>query len=68
MSKAFIRSRSVGITGTAYKPLDNEHQIKESLERMCSLINARDDGFEKALLAVVLMYFLRFEKISSSVQ
>ena len=54
-----IRSRSVGITGTAYKPLDNEHQIKESLERMCSLINARVDGFEKALLAVVLISYIQ---------
>jgi len=26
-----IRSRTVGITGSAYKPLDNEHQIKERM-------------------------------------
>ena len=54
-----IRSRTVGITGTAYKPLDNEYQIKENLERMCALINARDNGFEKALLAVVLISYIQ---------
>ncbi|MES9856508.1 MAG: Fic family protein [Sedimenticola sp.] len=54
-----IRSRIVGITGTAYKPLDNEYQIKESLERMCTLINARENGFEKALLAVMLISYIQ---------
>ena len=54
-----IRSRSVGITGTAYKPLDNEHQITEMLERMCSLINAKKNGFEKALLAVALISYIQ---------
>lgn len=54
-----IRSRTVGITGTAYKPLDNTHQIKENLERMCTLINARNYGFEKALLAVLLISYIQ---------
>ena len=54
-----IRSRTVGITGTAYKPLDNQYQIKEAMERMCSIINARDNGFEKALLAVALISYIQ---------
>lgn len=54
-----IRSRTVGITGTAYKPLDNQYQIKEAMERMCSTINARDNGFEKALLAVALISYIQ---------
>lgn len=54
-----IRSRAVGITGTAYKPLDNEFQIRENLELMCELINAKDNGFEKALLAVVLTSYIQ---------
>lgn len=54
-----IRSRTVGITGTAYKPLDNEHQIRENLELMCQLINAKDNGFEKALLAVLLISYMQ---------
>lgn len=54
-----IRSRTVGITGTAYKPLDNEFQIKETLENMCNLINAKSNGFEKALLAVALISYIQ---------
>lgn len=54
-----IRSRGVGITGAAYRPLDNEFQIREYLERMCELINARESGFEKALLAVVLISYIQ---------
>lgn len=54
-----IRSRTVGITGTAYKPLDNEYQIKEAVERMCSVINAKNNGFEKALLAVALISYIQ---------
>ena len=54
-----IRSRAVGITGTAYKPLDNEHQIREALERMCEVVNMRRTGFEKALLAVILISYIQ---------
>ncbi len=54
-----IRSRTVGITGTAYKPLDNEYQIKEAMERMCSIINMRENGFEKSLLAVALISYIQ---------
>lgn len=54
-----IRTRTVGITGTAYKPLDNQYQIKEALESMCRLINAKESGFEKALLAVTLISYIQ---------
>lgn len=54
-----IRSRTVGITGTAYRPLDNQFQIKEAIEKMCSLINAKENSFEKALLAVVLISYIQ---------
>lgn len=54
-----IRTRTVGITGTAYKPLDNQYQIKEAIERMCDIINNKDNGFEKALLAVVLISYIQ---------
>ncbi|MEQ9098090.1 MAG: Fic family protein [Imperialibacter sp.] len=54
-----IRSRAVGITGTAYRPLDNEYQIRENLELMCDLINSKNNGFEKALLAVVLISYIQ---------
>jgi len=54
-----IRTRAVGITGTAYKPLDNEHQIRENIQVMCDLINSRNNGFEKALLAVVFISYIQ---------
>jgi Fic family protein len=54
-----IRYRRVGITGTKYTPLDNEFQIREALEDTCTLINAKADVFEKALLALVLLSYIQ---------
>ena len=54
-----IRKRRVGITGTNYRPLDNEFQIREALEDSCRLINAKENVFEKAILALVLLSFIQ---------
>lgn len=54
-----IRHRRVGITGTNYRPLDNEFQIREALEDTCRLINAKTNVFEKALLALVLLSYIQ---------
>ncbi len=54
-----IRQRRVGISGTNYKPLDNEHQIREALEDMCRLINLKQNVFEKSLLALVLLSYIQ---------
>ncbi len=54
-----IRSRAVGITGTAYKPLDNVFQIRENLAQMAELINAIDDDFEKAFLAILIISYIQ---------
>ncbi len=54
-----IRKRKVGISGTNYVPLDNEYQIREALQAMCSLINDRNSVFEKALLALVLISYIQ---------
>ena len=54
-----IRTRRVGITGTNYRPLDNEFQIKEALEESCLLINGKKNIFEKALLALVLLSYIQ---------
>ena len=54
-----LRKRRVGITGTNYRPLDNEFQIREALEDTCRLINAKEDVFEKALLALVLLSYIQ---------
>ena len=54
-----IRHRRVGITGTNYRPLDNEFQIREALENTCTLVNGKDNVFEKALLTLVLLSYIQ---------
>lgn len=54
-----IRHRRVGITGTNYHPLDNEFQIREAMRDTCELINGKENIFEKALLALVLLSYIQ---------
>lgn len=54
-----LRNRRVGITGTNYRPLDNEFQIKEAFEKMCLLINKKSNIFEKSLLVLVLTSYIQ---------
>lgn len=54
-----IRKTIVGITGTKYQPLDNQFQIKESLENLCRLINTTDDVFSKSLLSILLISYIQ---------
>jgi Fic family protein len=54
-----IRTRSVGITGTNYRPLDNEYQIREALQHMCNLVNSKKNVFEKSFLLLVLLSYIQ---------
>jgi Fic family protein/predicted transcriptional regulator len=54
-----IRKRRVGISGTNYRPLDNEFQISEALSDMCELINSKESVFEKTLLILVLISYIQ---------
>ena len=54
-----IRKRIIEITGTNYKPLDNEHQIKEAIIKTCSLINDQENVFEKALIILILLSYIQ---------
>jgi len=54
-----IRQGVVGITGTNYKPLDNEFQIREALNDMCNAINNQQDIFTKALLVLILISYIQ---------
>lgn len=54
-----IRKRRVGISGTNYRPLDNDFQISEALSQMCVLINRKENVFEKALLLLVLISYIQ---------
>lgn len=54
-----IRQGRVGISGTNYRPLDNEYQIREAVRDMCELINSRENIFEKSLLSLVLLSYIQ---------
>lgn len=54
-----IRKRRVGISGTNYRPLENEFQIREVLSDMCELVNRKENVFEKALLLLVLISYIQ---------
>lgn len=54
-----LRRRRVGITGTKYRPLDNEFQIREAMEDGCELINAKQSPFDKALLVLLLLSYIQ---------
>lgn len=54
-----LRNRRVGISGTNYRPLDNEFQIIEALKHSCDVINSKESVFEKALLALVLISYIQ---------
>ncbi len=54
-----IRKRRVGISGTNYRPLDNEFQITEALSDMCVLINKKENVFEKALLTLTIISYIQ---------
>ena len=54
-----IRKQAVGITGTAYQPLDNEHQIREVFGKTISIINKTKNPFEKALIAHFMISYIQ---------
>ncbi len=54
-----LRKSLVGITGTNFKPLDNEFQIREALEKTCWLVNETEDVFEKAIILMLLIAYVQ---------
>ncbi|GHV10098.1 hypothetical protein FACS1894162_2570 [Bacteroidia bacterium] len=54
-----LRTRRVGITGTNYRPIDNEFQIRDELNNLCTLVNSKENVFEKTLLALVLLSYIQ---------
>lgn len=49
----------MGISGTNYKPLDNEFQIIEALKDTCDLVNKKKSIFEKAFLILILISYIQ---------
>jgi len=56
---AGLRKSPVGITGTAYRPLDNIHQIRENMEKACDAVNKVKDIFEKCLIASLMIAYIQ---------
>ena len=54
-----LRKRMVGITGTKYKPIDNQYQIKEALEKIIKIINIFKDPFSKALVTLLMISYIQ---------
>jgi Fic family protein len=54
-----LRKRIVGITGTVYKPLNNQYQIKESLEKTVRKINQIKNPVSKAILTTLMISYIQ---------
>ena len=54
-----LRKTIVRITGTKYMPLDNEFQIREALEKTCSLVNEMENPFEKSVILMLLIAYIQ---------
>jgi len=55
-----IRKGLVGITGTKYRPLENEFQIKEALEKMILIMNKKEiHPLIKSLASVLLISYIQ---------
>ncbi len=54
-----LRKRPVGIVGTQYMPLANQHQIREAMEKIIKILNSSVDVFSKSLLAITLLSYIQ---------
>lgn len=54
-----IRKTLVGITGTKFKPLDNQFQITKAINNYCDLINKTQNIFAKSLLSIILLSYIQ---------
>src|SRR3989344_253482 len=63
MSVAFgLRSKAVGVTGSKYRPLDNQYQIGEAIEALSTAMDRMTTPYGKALLALLgIGYIQPFE-------
>lgn len=54
-----LRKNIVGITGTVYRPLDNEFQVREAMEQMIKTIDGISHPLWKALVFVLLLSYIQ---------
>jgi len=54
-----LRKSPVGIIGTNYKPLSDQHQIREAVEKLTGQVNIIQNPLEKALVAVIMISYIQ---------
>jgi len=54
-----IRNSPVGISGTNYEPLAERGTLMSALTSTCELINSKEDIYEKALIALLLIAYIQ---------
>ena len=54
-----FRKSGVGITGSLYKPLGNQHQIQEAVDKLSALINETNDPYLKAMFVSLLIAYIQ---------
>lgn len=54
-----LRTSSVGIVGTAYKPLDNQHQIYDAMQILVKTLSILEHPFERAFVAVLMISYIQ---------
>lgn len=54
-----LRKTPVGIIGTNYKPLSDQHQIREAVEKLVEQVNVAQNPLEKALIAVIIISYIQ---------
>ena len=54
-----IRNQSVGITGTTYRPLDNQWQIREAMDKFIANLNRVEYPLEKAMFTIAMISYIQ---------
>lgn len=54
-----LRKQAVGITGSTYRPLDNQFQIKEALEELVGTIKQQSSVYDQALTALLGISYIQ---------
>jgi Fic family protein len=54
-----LRKTIVGVTGTGYRPLENEFQIKEALELLFGYLAHSNNIYEKALMGILGLSYIQ---------
>jgi Fic family protein len=54
-----FRKSGVGITGSLYKPLGDQHQIQEAVDKLSTLLNKTKNPYLKAMFASLLIAYIQ---------